>query len=58
MSEKNPYFGSTFAERKAIREKSEGKPAAEAKQVDDESAEVEDKAVAKKATTRKTAKKS
>lgn len=47
MTEKNPYFGATFAERKAIRE------AVESKQIDadDPDVKVEDKAV-KRTTTR------
>ena len=45
MSEKNPFFGATFAERKAIREKSDKGEGSEVKQVDEASAEVEDKAV-------------
>lgn len=59
MSEMNPIFGATFAERKAARLAAE-KPSAkvEPKAVDAESADVEDKAVAKKTTTRKRAKKS
>lgn len=53
----NPYFASTFAERKAIREGT-AKPQAkvDAKQVDADELEVEDKAV-KKATTKRAAKK-
>ena len=39
MSEKNPFLGATFAERKKIRETAEGK------QVDAEVPEVEDKAI-------------
>lgn len=50
MSEKNPFFGATFAERKKIRE------AAESKQVDSEADKVEDKAISK-ATTKRAAKK-
>ena len=42
MSEKNPYFGATFAERIAIRE-AEAKQDAKAVKSDD--GEVEDKAV-------------
>lgn len=38
MPEKNPYFASTFAERKAIREAAE-KPAKKAVQDDDEATE-------------------
>ena len=45
MTEKNPYFGATFAERKAARLAAEGKPVVEPKQVDDDSEQVEDKAV-------------
>lgn len=67
MTEKNPFFGATFAERKAIRlgtappkaeaaEPDKGAQA-EAKQVDDESAGVEDKQVTKKATSRKSTRK-
>jgi hypothetical protein len=60
MSEKNPYFGATFAERKAARLAAEGKPAkTSAKQVDEDTEQVEDKAVTAEKTTRKrTAKKS
>ena len=63
MPEKNPYYGSTFAERKAIREGCSSRPAkAEPvveKQIDadDEKAAVEDKAV-KKAVTKAPEKKS
>lgn len=62
MTEKNPYFASTFAERKAIRlgkqPKQESSDDAETKQVDAETDKVEDKAVAsKKATRKRTAKK-
>ena len=55
MSEKNPFYGATFAERKAIREAVEP---VEAKQVnaDDPDLDVEDKAV-KKAATKRTPKK-
>lgn len=58
MSEKNPYFGATFAERKAARLAAEGKPAqskTSAKQVDEDSEQVEDKAVTAEKTTRKRA---
>ena len=52
MSEKNPYFGATFAERKAIREAAEKKASANTKAVDAD--EVEDKAVAPKKAAKKT----
>ena len=55
---KNPHYGATFAERKAIREgRTTEQPAedAEAKQV--ESAEVEDKAVKPAETKRPRARK-
>lgn len=55
MPESNPFFGATFAERKAVRE---GKPAVEPKQVDPESVEVEDKAMKPSETKRPTRKKS
>lgn len=58
MSKGNPYFGATFAERKAARLAADGDSQAETKQVDDESPEVEDKAIAKRATSRKSARKS
>lgn len=45
MPEKNPFYGATFAERKAARLKAEGKPADDAKAVSAEDGEVEDKAV-------------
>lgn len=56
MTEKNPFFGATFAERKAARLDA-GAPAPVAepdtKVVDAEAEQVEDKAVAPKKTTRK-----
>lgn len=55
MTNKNPFFGATFAERKAIREAAEN-PAAKAVDAD-ESEQVENKSVAPKRATRKTAKK-
>ena len=60
MAEPLPaYLAPTFAERKAARERDEkAAGSADTKQVGAESPAVEDKAVAKKATTRKTAKKS
>lgn len=51
--EKNPFFGSTFAERKAIREAAENADDKEAKAVHVDSDEVEDKAVSPKKTARK-----
>lgn len=58
MPEKNPFFGATFAERKAIREAAD-KGAPKAKAVDSETEQVEDKAVtAKRATRKRAAKKS
>lgn len=45
MPEKNPFFGATFAERKALRD---GTGDADAKQVD--AADTEDKAVTSAAT--------
>lgn len=54
MSEKNPYFGATFAERKAARLATE-KP--KVKQVDAETEEVEDKAITSAQTKKRTAKK-
>lgn len=53
MTEKNPFFGATFAERKAAREAAE----AEAKSVDSDAEQVEDKAMAPKKATRKRASK-
>lgn len=50
MPEKNPFFGATFAERKAIRE-----AAAEGKAVDDETDEVENKSIARKSAAKKKA---
>lgn len=52
MSERNPFFGATFAERKALRE---DKPTTKA--VDAEASEVEDKAVSSASTKKRTAKK-
>lgn len=52
MTEKNPFYGATFAERQAAREAT-GTKAVDA----DETEQVENKAVAPKKTTRKTAKK-
>jgi hypothetical protein len=57
MSEGNPYFGATFAERKAARLAAEGAAPAETKQVDDDSDEVEDKAVKSASTKKRAAKK-
>jgi hypothetical protein len=52
MTKGNPHFGSTFAERKKIRESAE----AEAKAVAADEPEVEDKAVSRASTkTRKRA---
>ena len=47
MTETNPFYGSTFAERKASRERNTKAPKAKAepKQVDKDADEVEDKAV-------------
>ena len=56
MAEKPIYLLDTFAERKAAREKADAAPSAKA--VDAEADEVEDKAVAPKKATRKSAKKS
>lgn len=57
MVEKNPFYGGTFAERKAIRDGQAEAPVVEPKQVDKDADEVEDKAVTssrtKKRTTRK-----
>lgn len=54
MAEKNPYFGATFAERKAARLGIEPtEEPTEAKAVDGQDDTVEDKAVAHKATSRK-----
>ena len=50
MPDNNPFFGATFAERKALRE---GKTST--KQIDAEADEVEDKAV-KRATTKRATK--
>lgn len=52
--EGNPYFGATFAERKAARLGTSAEPDAKAVAADE--AEVEDKAV-KKAATKRPAKK-
>jgi len=52
--EGNPYFGATFAERKAARLGTDSKPSS--KQVDAETDEVEDKAITKAATKRPTKK--
>lgn len=59
MPEKNPFYGATFAERKAIREAAEkDAPAdAEAKQVDAEADAVEDKAVRSSETKKRTPRK-
>lgn len=58
MSEKNPFFGATFAERKAARLAAETKPVeVEPKQVDAESDEVEDKAMRPTETKRRTSRK-
>lgn len=59
MSEKNPFFGATFAERKAARLAAEGEsPEVEPKQVDSDADAVEDKAVSRKrATSKRTSKK-
>ncbi len=55
MSEKTPFrFGSTFAERKAAREgKAIEQPEDEAKQIDADESEVEDKAITAKRPSRK-----
>jgi hypothetical protein len=60
MSANNPFYGETFAERRAIREaagRAPQQPVVEPKQVDNEVDEVEDKAISaaqtKKRTTRK-----
>lgn len=62
MTEKNPYFASTFAERKAIREAREGNaekaPETDVKQVDNDEAAVENKAVKPAETKRPARKKS
>lgn len=55
MPEHNPFFGATFAERKAVRE---GKPIANLKQVDPDGVEVEDKAIKPSETKRPARKKS
>lgn len=54
MSEKNPFFGATFAERKAAREAGDK---ADVKQVDADVAEVEDKAVGSSETKKRSARK-
>lgn len=54
MTEKNPFFGATFAERKAAREQAEQpSPGELEKAVTPEADEVEDKAVAPKRTRKK-----
>lgn len=53
MSEKNPFHGATFAERKALRGGGPQTKAVEADEADD----VENKAVAPKKTARKTTRK-
>ena len=62
MSETNPFYGATFAERKAIRIGRQAKPApkpepdeaaVEPKQVDAEAEKVEDKAVKPKRARKK-----
>lgn len=53
MPEKNPFFGATFAERKAAREAAEKAAQPKTKAVDAETDEVEDKAVARKSTRAK-----
>jgi hypothetical protein len=58
MSEGNPYFGATFAERKAARLGASAKPAAEPKAIKADEVEVEDKAVTPKKPARTTEKKS
>jgi hypothetical protein len=69
MVEKNPFFGATFAERKAARLASEKGPEVkvddlpdrtrvEPKQVDKDAEEVEDKAVTSSQSKRTTRKKS
>lgn len=60
MSEKNPYFGATFAERKAARlgKSQETPPEPVEKAIDAETEQVEDKSVTPEKTARKTAKKS
>lgn len=55
MSDKNPFYGETFAERKALRKAAE-KPVV--KQVDDETGAVEDKAMKPAQTKRPARKKS
>lgn len=56
MTEKNPFFGATFAERKASREAAEkAVETDETKAVDSESKQVEDKAMSPAKTTRKRA---
>lgn len=54
MVEKNPFFGATFAERKAARLAAE-KPVETTKQVEDEAGDVENKAIAPAKATRKRA---
>lgn len=56
MSEKNPFYGATFAERKAIREAAE-EPQVEPKQVSKEADEVEDKAIGSAQTKKRPARK-
>jgi len=58
MSGKNPFRGATFAERKAARLAAEGKPVVEPKQVDEDSEQVEDKAIKASESKRRTPKKS
>lgn len=58
MADQNPFYGATFAERKAARLSAEKKPASDAKAVDATEEAVEDKAVTsaqtkKRATRRK-----
>lgn len=58
MAEDLPaYLAPTFAERQAARLKAEKAVPAQSKAVDSDESEVEDKVVATKSTTRKSAKK-
>lgn len=56
MSDSNPFYGSTFAERQALR--GGGGRKVEPKQVDEDSEQVEDKAVKASEARRTTRKKS
>jgi hypothetical protein len=59
MVEQNPFYGATFAERRAIREAAEqGTADVEPKRVDKDAYEVEDKAVTSAQTKKRTSSKS